>query len=159
MWIQVQVVWVVTLCIVVVGYRHFRAPCCLHPQGEVEGFWIVTPCSVLGYQCFGGPWCLHLQGEVGNFRVVTRRSIVVGDHRFRGLCCLHPKGEFDVFRVMAPCIIVVGYQRFRGSGCLHLQREVKLQPQKDPPKRRYPITTLYGGVTNQETTYLKIVFW
>jgi len=25
-----------TLCIVVAGYQHFRGPCCLHLQGEVN---------------------------------------------------------------------------------------------------------------------------
>jgi hypothetical protein len=29
---------------------------------QVEGFWVVTPCSaVVGYKLFGGPCCLHLQ--------------------------------------------------------------------------------------------------
>jgi hypothetical protein len=32
--IQVEVVWVVMLCSVVVGCQHFRGPCCLHIQGE-----------------------------------------------------------------------------------------------------------------------------
>jgi len=31
---QVQVFWVVMLCSVV-GYQHFRGPCCFHLQGEV----------------------------------------------------------------------------------------------------------------------------
>jgi hypothetical protein len=32
---------------------------------QVEAFWVVTPCSVVvGYKRFGGPRCLHLQGEV-----------------------------------------------------------------------------------------------
>jgi hypothetical protein len=31
---------------------------------QVEFLWVVTLCSfVVGYQRFGGPWCLHLQGE------------------------------------------------------------------------------------------------
>jgi len=30
----------------------------------VEVFWVVTPCSVMvGYKRFGGPCCVHLQGE------------------------------------------------------------------------------------------------
>jgi hypothetical protein len=30
---------------------------------QIEVFWVVTPCSVvLGYRRFGGPYCLHLQG-------------------------------------------------------------------------------------------------
>jgi len=34
---QVKVFWVVTPCSVIVGYQHFRSPCCLHLQGEVAG--------------------------------------------------------------------------------------------------------------------------
>jgi hypothetical protein len=34
---QVQVFWVMMLCNVVVGYQHFRGPCCLCLQGEVAG--------------------------------------------------------------------------------------------------------------------------
>jgi len=31
---------------------------------QVEVFWVVTPCIVVvGYQSFGGPCCLHLQGD------------------------------------------------------------------------------------------------
>jgi hypothetical protein len=30
---QVEVFWIVTPCIVVVGYRRFRGPCCLHLLG------------------------------------------------------------------------------------------------------------------------------
>jgi hypothetical protein len=31
---QVEVLWIVTLCIVVAGYQRFRCPCCLsfHPE-------------------------------------------------------------------------------------------------------------------------------
>jgi hypothetical protein len=32
--IQVKVLWVMTLCSVVVGCKRFRGPCCLHLQGE-----------------------------------------------------------------------------------------------------------------------------
>jgi hypothetical protein len=32
---------------------------------QVEVLWIVTPCSVvIGYPCFRGPCCLHLHGEM-----------------------------------------------------------------------------------------------
>jgi len=31
--IQVEIFWAVTLYSVVVGYQHFRRPCCLHFQG------------------------------------------------------------------------------------------------------------------------------
>jgi hypothetical protein len=34
--IQVQVLWVVTLCSLVAGYQRFRGPYCLHLQVEVE---------------------------------------------------------------------------------------------------------------------------
>jgi len=34
---QVKVFWVVTPYSIVVGYQHFRGPCCLHLQGEVIG--------------------------------------------------------------------------------------------------------------------------
>jgi len=34
--IQVKVFWVVTHCRVALGYQHFRGPCCLHPQGEMN---------------------------------------------------------------------------------------------------------------------------
>jgi hypothetical protein len=35
--------------------------CC----AQAEVFCVVTPCSVVvGYKCFKGPCCLHLQGEV-----------------------------------------------------------------------------------------------
>jgi hypothetical protein len=34
---QVEVFWVVMQCSVLVGYQHFRGPCCLHLQGEVIG--------------------------------------------------------------------------------------------------------------------------
>jgi hypothetical protein len=37
--LQVVVFWVVTPCIVVVGYQRFRGPCCLHLQGEIEAAW------------------------------------------------------------------------------------------------------------------------
>jgi hypothetical protein len=31
---------------------------------QVEVFWVMTPCSVVvGYRRFGGPRCLHLRGE------------------------------------------------------------------------------------------------
>jgi len=31
---------------------------------EIDVLWVVTPCSVVvGYQRFGGPWCLRLQGD------------------------------------------------------------------------------------------------
>jgi hypothetical protein len=33
--IQVEFFWIVTPCSVMVGYQRFRAPCCLHVQGEV----------------------------------------------------------------------------------------------------------------------------
>jgi hypothetical protein len=57
-------------CSVVVRYRRFGGPFCLHLQGDkktqiqVEVLWVVMPCSVVvGYQRFGGPFCLHLQGD------------------------------------------------------------------------------------------------
>jgi hypothetical protein len=37
MMLQVEVFWDVTPYNVVVGYQHFRSPCCLHLQGEVAG--------------------------------------------------------------------------------------------------------------------------
>jgi hypothetical protein len=60
---QVEVFWIVTPCSVVVGYRRFGGPCCLHLQVfQVEVFWVVTPCSVVvGYRRFGGLCCLQLQ--------------------------------------------------------------------------------------------------
>jgi len=35
--VQVEVVWVVTPCSVMVGYQCLRVPCCLHFPGEVGG--------------------------------------------------------------------------------------------------------------------------
>jgi hypothetical protein len=35
--IQVKVFWVVMPCSVVVGYQHFRGPCCLDLQGDEDG--------------------------------------------------------------------------------------------------------------------------
>jgi hypothetical protein len=36
------------------------------PVFQIEVFWLVTPCSVVvGYRRFGSPYCLHLQGEIG----------------------------------------------------------------------------------------------
>jgi hypothetical protein len=35
--IKVEVLWVVTLCSIVVGYKWFGGPCCFHLQGEVNG--------------------------------------------------------------------------------------------------------------------------
>jgi hypothetical protein len=32
--IQVEVFWVLTPCVVMVGYQRFRGPCCLHLQGQ-----------------------------------------------------------------------------------------------------------------------------
>jgi hypothetical protein len=61
---QVHVFCVVMQCSVMVGYRRFGGPCCLHLQRDdlqVALFWVVTICSiVVGYQRFGGPCCLHL---------------------------------------------------------------------------------------------------
>jgi hypothetical protein len=34
---QVEVFWIVTQHNVVVGYQHFRGPCCLHLEGKVNG--------------------------------------------------------------------------------------------------------------------------
>jgi len=34
--IQVEVIWVVMLCSVSVGYEHIGGPCCLHLKGEVH---------------------------------------------------------------------------------------------------------------------------
>jgi len=51
--IQVVVMWVVTPCNDVVGYRRFGGPCCFHLQ-------VVTTCSDVGYQRFGRPWYLRL---------------------------------------------------------------------------------------------------
>jgi len=58
-------------CSVVVRYRRFGGPFCLHLQGDkktqiqVEVLWVVMPCSVVvGYQRFAEPCCLHLWGEV-----------------------------------------------------------------------------------------------
>jgi hypothetical protein len=34
--IQIEILWVVTPCSVVVGYQRFRGPCCLHLQGELN---------------------------------------------------------------------------------------------------------------------------
>jgi len=33
---QVEILWVVTPCSVVVRYQRFRGPCCLHLQDEVK---------------------------------------------------------------------------------------------------------------------------
>jgi hypothetical protein len=35
--IHVEVLWVVKPCSVVVGYKRFTGPCCLHLEGEVAG--------------------------------------------------------------------------------------------------------------------------
>jgi len=46
--IRVEVLWVVTTCIVVVGYQRFRGPCCLHlVKIQVGFFWVVTPYIVV----------------------------------------------------------------------------------------------------------------
>jgi len=37
--IHVKVFWVVMSCSIVVGYKHFKGPCCHHLQGEVEWRW------------------------------------------------------------------------------------------------------------------------
>jgi len=43
--------------------------CC----AQAEVFCVVTPCSVVvGYKCFKGPCCLHLQGEVLNMPSLYR---------------------------------------------------------------------------------------
>jgi hypothetical protein len=43
---------------------------------QVEGFWVVVPCSVVvGYQCFRGPCCLHLQDEVFQFIFGLRKNL------------------------------------------------------------------------------------
>jgi hypothetical protein len=39
---EVEVFWVVTPCIVVVGYQRFGSPCCLHFQGEMAELWILS---------------------------------------------------------------------------------------------------------------------
>jgi hypothetical protein len=111
--IQVEVLWVVTPCSVVVGYHCFRGPCCHHLQSEVSGawlgiqvviFWFVTPCGgVVGYQHFGVPCCLHLQSEVSGARI--------------GI-------QVIVFWVVTPCSVVVGYPHFREPCYLHLQGEL-----------------------------------
>jgi hypothetical protein len=79
--IQDEVFWVVSPCSVVVGYQHFRGPCCLHlVKIQFEVFWAAMPHSVVvGYQCFRGPCCLHLvKIQVEVFWAVTPCSVVVG---------------------------------------------------------------------------------
>jgi len=34
--LQFEVLWVTTPCSILVGYRRFRGPCCLHLQGEMK---------------------------------------------------------------------------------------------------------------------------
>jgi fatty-acid desaturase len=54
--IQVEILWVVTPCNVVVGYQRFgaHAASVFRVKIQVEVFWVVTPCSVVvGYQRFG----------------------------------------------------------------------------------------------------------
>jgi len=42
-----------------------RPPCIIFPNIQVEVVWVVTPCNiVVGYQCFGGLCCFHLKDEV-----------------------------------------------------------------------------------------------
>jgi hypothetical protein len=64
---EVEVIWVVTLYSVVVGYRRFGGQC--YPPRSFEDFtavviqgeviWVVTPCSVVvGYRRVEGPCCL-----------------------------------------------------------------------------------------------------
>jgi hypothetical protein len=57
--IQVMFFWVVMLYSVVVGYQHFRGPCCLHIQGELHGIttqrtstWILKKGSHFALCCF-----------------------------------------------------------------------------------------------------------
>jgi hypothetical protein len=47
------VFWAVTLHSVAVGYQHFRGPCCLHFQGEVNGDGKVAQ-SIMGAE--SGHW-------------------------------------------------------------------------------------------------------
>jgi hypothetical protein len=56
-----QAFLVVTPCGVLVAYKRFGGPWCLHLQGEV---WrCVVLCYVMvGYQRFRGPCCVHLEG-------------------------------------------------------------------------------------------------
>jgi hypothetical protein len=54
--IQVDFLWVVVTCSVVVGYKRFGGPCCFHLQ-------VVVPCRIaVGLQRFGWPCCLLLHG-------------------------------------------------------------------------------------------------
>jgi hypothetical protein len=44
---------------------------------EIEVLWFVTPCSVVvGYQRFRGPYCLHFLGEVSlvSYQNTTRHN-------------------------------------------------------------------------------------
>jgi len=43
--IQVEVFWIVTQHSVIIGYQHFRGPCCLHLQGEVNDAGFSVPVS------------------------------------------------------------------------------------------------------------------
>jgi hypothetical protein len=37
---------------------------------QIEVFWVVTPCIVVvGYKCFGGPFCLHLHSKDLDFNI------------------------------------------------------------------------------------------
>jgi hypothetical protein len=78
--IQVEVVWVVTPCKVVVGYQRFRGPCCLHLQGEVNTHEIST-CSRL---CFTDRNVTSTYTHNPSSRRDTERSILAQEQGMRG---------------------------------------------------------------------------
>jgi hypothetical protein len=45
--IQVEVFWVVMLCIVIVGYQHFTGPCCSPLHSEVPKMEAARSCEML----------------------------------------------------------------------------------------------------------------
>jgi len=40
--IQFEFFWIAMLCSIMIGYQHFRGPCCLHHQGGLLKCWYPT---------------------------------------------------------------------------------------------------------------------
>jgi len=128
---------------------------------QVEALWVVTPCSVVvGYQRFGRPCCLYLQGEIWDSRFTRRWKFKSRLYELwrRVELWLDTWGwrQQGPPKWWYPSTTLYGVTTQNNSTWMAGVTSPWGWRQHGPTKRSYPMTTLHGVTTQNMTSVIQV---